>query len=176
MHIRQEQPSDYEVLTEVIQAAFKHDVFSDQQEYQLVIDLRKSKAYIPELALVAEIDDVVVGHILLTKIVIEDGSERYPSLALAPISVHPNYQRRGIGRHLIERAHEQARLLGYRSVVLVGHADYYPRFGYRPAACFGIQLPFPAPKENCMALELEKGSLKGVKGMVIYSKAFGLDN
>lgn len=176
MEIRQERPEDFSALATLIQAAFKHDVFSNQQEHRLVEDLRKSEAYIPELALVAEENGLLKGHILLTKIVIRDGEVDHPSLALAPVSVHPSYQRQGIGQRLIETAHERARGLGFSAVILVGHADYYPRFGYRPTVEFGIQLPFPAPEENCMALELVEGSLKDVQGMVIYSAAFDLDN
>ena len=174
MLIREERITDFKPIGELIKLAFKNDVFSDQQEHRLVADLRDSTAYIPELALVAELDGQLVGHILLTKIVIQDGEQEYPALALAPVSVHPDFQRQGIGRELIEVAHQRARDLGNKLVVLVGHADYYPRFGYCPTADFGIHLPFPAPRENCMVLELVPGALNGVKGTVIYSAPFGL--
>lgn len=174
MHIRQERHTDFEPIQLLIKAAFKQDVFSDQQEHQLVANLRASDAYIPELALVAEVADQVVGHILLSRIVIRDGEQDYPALALAPVSVHPNFQRQGIGQRLIETAHEQARELGHEAIILVGHADYYPRFGYRPTADFDIRLPFPAPPENCMALELVSGALSKMQGEVIYSDPFGL--
>ncbi|MEM7575573.1 MAG: N-acetyltransferase [Bacteroidota bacterium] len=174
MHIRQERNTDFEQIKLLIKAAFKQDVFSDQQEHHLVANLRKSDAYIPQLTLVAEVADQVVGHILLSRIIIRDGEQEYPVLALAPVSVHPNFQRQGIGQRLIETAHDQARVLGYQAIILVGHADYYPRFGYRPIADFGIRLPFPAPPENCMALELVPGALSEVQGEVIYSDPFGL--
>ena len=82
--------------------------------------------------------------------------------------------------NLIEKAfeneelsdHKRAKELGYKSVVLLGHEKYYPRFGYSQADRFGIELPFDVPKENCMAIELTKNGLEGVSGVVEYSKEF----
>lgn len=73
---------------------------------------------------------------------------------------------------LIEQAHQKARELGYKSIVLLGQEKNYPRFGYQQADTFGINLPFDVPKENCMAVELTKGGLDGVRGMVEYPKEF----
>ena len=171
-HIRQENAGDYDAVHNVIKAAFADVPYSDQSEPQLVKRLRTSDAFIPELSLVAEIDGRIVGHILLTKIQIKNGQREVSSLALAPVSVHPSHQGQGIGGALIHASHDIARTLGHQSIILLGHEDYYPRFGYRRTADFGISLPFEAPPENCMVIELEAGSLSGVQGIVQYPAAF----
>ncbi len=170
--IRQEQPKDYPLVSNLISAAFKNEPHSDQTESLLVGRLRKSEAFIPELSLVAELDGKIVGHILLTKIKIVNKGNSFESLALAPVSVLPAYQRKGIGRKLILEAHKIAKQLGYKSVALIGHENYYPKFGYKKASEFKITFPFEAPDENCMVFELFKNSLKNVKGMVEYPKEF----
>ena len=170
--IRQENEKDYKCVFSLIEKAFSTIEYSDHQEQFLVERLRKSDAFIPELSLVAEIEDKIVGHILLTKILIQNENQAFNSLALAPVSVLPEFQGKGIGAKLILRSHEIARQLGYESIVLLGHQDYYPRFGYELCEKYNIKLPFDVPAENCMVIELIKGSLEKVSGEVVYQKAF----
>jgi predicted N-acetyltransferase YhbS len=172
MVIRQETEADYKAVYELIKIAFASEKYSNHQEHLLVSRLRSAKAFVPALSLVAQVHEKVVGHILLTKIALKADHRDHKILALAPVSVLPAYQLQGIGSQLIVTAHQVAQKLGYRLVVLLGHAGYYPRFGYRPAHTFGIKLPFDAPAENCMAKELVKGSLKGIFGTVEYPKEF----
>jgi predicted N-acetyltransferase YhbS len=172
INIRPEKQADFSAVKTILKLAFANDEHSEQTEDLLVERLRKSPAYIPELALVATLEDEVIGHILLTKIDIVSSRGGTPSLALAPVSVHPDYQNQGFGGALIKTAHQQARQLGYGSIVLLGHSDYYPRFGYKLCRDYGIELPFPAPTENCMILELQEGALTGISGMVKYDQAF----
>lgn len=170
--IRQEEPADYPTVFNLIEAAFQNEPMSDHREQFLVDRLRKSLAFVPELSLIAEHEGKIIGHILLTKISIQNGEESYESLALAPVSVLPQYQRQGVGRKLINEAHRRAKTLNFNSVVLLGHQDYYPRFGYETASKYGIKLPFDIPEENCMAIELTPGGLNGVKGVVKYPDEF----
>lgn len=170
--IRQETEEDYPFVFEVIRKAFLNEPLSDQQEPYLVERLRKSEAFVPELSLVAEKDKQVVGQILLTKVCVKDKEKKYDSLALAPVSVAPEYQHQGIGGMLISKAHTEAQRLGFSSVILLGHAEYYPRFGYRPASLYGIYLPFEVPDDNCMAIELKEKALESVSGVVEYPRAF----
>lgn len=170
--IRKEIPADYDTVFKVIKEAFKNEEFSDQREQFLVRKLRNSSAFIPELSLVAVLDDEIVGHILLTKIKIKNGDIKTPSLSLAPVAVLPAYQKRGIGSKLIDVAHKKALNLGFTSIILIGHADYYPKFGYKKASTFGITLPFDAPDENCMAIELTDHALKSVSGKTEYPNEF----
>lgn len=179
--LRTEEEKDYKKVFEIIEQAFKTLEYSDHQEHFLVEKLRKSHNFIPELSIVADFvnDDTgekeLIGHILFTKISIESNSESFESLALAPVSVKPEYQNQGIGGHLIAFGHLIAQEMGYKSVVLVGHEKYYPKFGYRRASKFGITFPFDVPEENGMAIELVDNGLKNVKGIVKYPKEFGIE-
>ncbi|HLU90131.1 MAG TPA: N-acetyltransferase [Cyclobacteriaceae bacterium] len=170
--IREENRTDYDAVFDLIKKAFEKLALSDHREQFLVQRLRKSTAFVPELSMVAEVGDKIVGHILLTKLKIKDGQNEFDSLALAPVSVLPEFQGRGVGGRLIREAHKKARELGHPSIVLLGHAKYYPRFGYRQADKFGIEFPFDVPKEHCMVMELIENSLDGVRGTVEYPNEF----
>jgi predicted N-acetyltransferase YhbS len=172
MVIQQEQPADYPAVFALVEEAFRDLEISDHTEQFLVERLRKSDAFIPELSLVAEEEGKIVGHILLTKLKIRDGQQEFESLSLAPVAVLPNHQRQGIGAMLIEEAHRVARNLGYTSVILVGHENYYPRFGYKRASTFGISFSFEVPDANAMAVELTENGLAGIRGTVVYPSAF----
>ena len=172
MKIRQEIKNDFKEVFNLIEKAFKKEPFSDHKEQFLVERLRESKAFIPELSLVAEIDGKIVGHTLVSKIKIKNELNEFDSLALAPVSVLPEFQKRGIGGKLITEAHEKAKKLGHKSIVLLGHEKYYPKFGYEQADKYGIKLPFEVPKENCMVIELTENGLNGVSGTVEYPKEF----
>ncbi|SNT29745.1 Predicted N-acetyltransferase YhbS [Ekhidna lutea] len=170
--IRKEEPNDFHTVFNLIEKAFEPEQMTDHKEQFLVDRLRKSDAFIPELSLVAEFENNIVGHILLTKLKIKNGENEFDSLALAPVSVLPEYQGKGIGGMLIKEAHKRAKELGYQSIVLLGHEKYYPRFGYKQADNYKIELPFEVPKENCMAIELIENGLKDVSGTVEYPKEF----
>lgn len=170
MFIRQEQPDDYDKVYNVIKKAFLEAEHSDGNEQELVTALRKSKSFIPELSLVAVEQENIVGHILFTEIKIGNQTE----LALAPLSVHPEYQNKGIGLALIDRGHKIAIELGYRYSVVLGHSQYYPKAGYQPASSFGIKAPFDVLDKNFMAIKLIK-SAEDIQGMVKYDKAFGVN-
>lgn len=165
--IRQERPGDAQKVYEVVKRAFAGAEHTDGGEQDLVVRLRKSRAYLPELALVAETEGKIAGYILFTKISIGERVE----LALAPLAVAPEYQRRGIGGALILEGHRIAKELGYEYCVVLGSAAYYPRFGYRPACTFGILPPFEAPRENFMARNLQ-GRETPCPGTVAYAPEF----
>ncbi|MCW1240226.1 GNAT family N-acetyltransferase [Bacillus pretiosus] len=169
--IRQEQQSDYKKTEEVVQKAFLKEEFSDKTEHELVSRIRKCEAFIPELSIVA-VNEEIVGHILLSKIKIEQGATSVESLALAPISVARGHQKKGIGGKLIGAALEKAKELGYGSVVVLGHPEYYPKFGFKKASEWNIKAPFEVPDEVFMVMELSENALQGVEGIVQYSSAF----
>lgn len=174
--IRQEEEKDHLKVFQLTEEAFRNMEHSDHQEHFLVEQLRNSEAFIPELSLVAETENgEIAGHILFTKLKIQNGDETFESLALAPVSVHPDFQNRGIGGQLILRGHSIAKESGYTSVILIGHESYYPKFGYEKTTNFGISFPFEIPEINGMAVELVKDGLKNVKGIVKYPKEFGID-
>jgi len=170
--IREEKSTDFKAVFSLIEKAFKTEKLSDHKEQFLVERLRKSKSFIPQLSVVAEIQNKIIGHILVTKLKIKNDQTEFDSLALAPVSVLPEYQGNGIGGMLIKEAHKTAKELGYKSIVLLGHEKYYPKFGYELTDKYGIELPFDVPKENCMVIELTENGLNGVTGMVEYPKEF----
>jgi predicted N-acetyltransferase YhbS len=171
--IRQERPEEYSSTEEMTKQAFSHEEYSDKKEHLLVNKIRKSDAFIPELSLVAiNQSHEVVGHILLSKITIIDHDKVADSLALAPVSVAPSFQNKGIGSQLIRAALQKAKEFGFQSVIVLGHKDYYPKFGFKQAVLWNITPPFEVPDEVFMALELSEHSLRNVRGIVHYSKAF----
>ncbi|MGB0776423.1 MAG: GNAT family N-acetyltransferase [Flavobacteriaceae bacterium] len=174
IEILKEQKEDYQAIEDLLIEAFKDDPYSDHLEHDLVKRLRASDDYISDLALVAKIDDEVVGFILLSpiEVVSENSDQRYKGLALAPVAVLPKFQKKGIGAELINRGHSYVEALGYQFVVLLGHPEYYPRFGYETCSKHGIHFHFQVPDHFCMVKELVPGSLAQVNGMVQYPEAF----
>lgn len=173
--IRQEQKSDYESTEKVIEIAFASAEQSDQNEHNLVSRIRQSDVFIPELSLVAVNKDKneILGHILLSKVLIDNGdNQKVESLALAPVSVLPDYQNKGIGQSLIQKSLEKAKELGFKSVIVLGHPEYYPKFGFRKSSKWQIKAPFEVPEEALMAIELEECSLDNVSGVIEYPSVF----
>lgn len=169
LEIRQESQNDYKEVYNVIKIAFETAEQSDGNEHDLVTALRKSNNFIPELSLVAIKDNKIVGHILFTKIKIGE----YEEIALAPLAVLPQYQRKGIGRKLIEEGHKIAKELGYHYSIVLGSENYYPKFNYVPAIQYGIKAPFEVPNENFMATKLNNTDID-ITGTVEYAKEFGI--
>ena len=101
-----------------------------------------------------------------------DGDKSVTSLALAPVAVVPEQQKKGIGSQLIRTALKKAKEIGFQSIIVLGHPDYYPKFGFKPASLWNIRAPFEVPNEIFMALELTENSLENVQGVVHYSKPF----
>lgn len=173
--IKQEQVEDYKVTEEVVKSAFANAEHSDRNEHHLVSRMRNSNGFIPELSLVAVDQDHhkrIVGHILLSKIKIITDVQVIESLALAPVSVLPEYQNKGIGKLLISEALKKAKKLEYESVIVLGHPEYYPKFGFKKASAWGIKAPFEVPDEAFMAMELSENTLNKVSGVVEYPSIF----
>lgn len=169
MNIRAARPTDFDAIDKLIESAFATAEHSDGNEHNLVKALRKDEAYIPELSLVAEIENQVVGHIMFTRAAVGNRT----LLALAPLSVLPNYQRQGIGQALIKEGHRIAKALGYDFSVVLGSEHYYPKMGYMAADTFGIKAPFDVPRENFMAYQLNPEA-QPIEGTLVYAQAFGL--
>lgn len=167
--IRRETPADYNTVYQVVKEAFDSAEHSDGNEQDLVVALRKGPSYIPELALVACSDGGIIGHIMFTRV--EIGGN--PALALAPLAVLPDFQRQGVGSALVREGHRIAAELGFGHSVVLGSAQYYPKFGFAPASRFRIHAPFEVPDENFMAVRLCE-TAEPVAGTVRYDQAFGI--
>ena len=161
--IRFEDPRDAAEIRETNEQAFGAPF-----EAQLVDALRGSP---DSISLVATNDDRVIGHILFTPITI-DPPAAIRVAGLAPMAVRPSFQRQGIASQLVRAGLEECRQRGYAAVIFVGHAEYYPRFGFVPAHTKGLECEFPVPQEAFMALELRAGALTGISGVVRYRPEF----
>ncbi len=135
----------------------------------MVVKLRNSKSFVPKLSLVAECDNKIAGHILFTEALVN----KTGVLALAPLSVAPEYQNKGIGMSLIKQGHSIAVELGYKYSVVLGYPGYYTKAGYVRASKYGIMPPFEIEDEKFMAICFDKNDAK-LNGVIKYDKAFGI--
>ncbi|OOE12744.1 GNAT family N-acetyltransferase [Fictibacillus arsenicus] len=167
IRIRTERNGDQKAITQINDLAFKGD-----NESRLVNAIRNSDLFVPELSLVAESDGELIGHILFSIVHIKSGKDEIPTLALAPMAVVPEHQNRGVGSLLVEEGLKRAKDQGFENVVVLGHPEFYPKFGFIPASTKEIEAPFPVPDEVFMALEIKEGSLDQIKGKIVYPPAF----
>ena len=165
--IRREERDDYNEIRIINELAF-----NQKNEGKLLDDLRKKSDFNNLLSLVAETKGRIVGHILFYPIKIKNEKEEFIVLSLAPMAVHPDYQNKGIGIKLVKEGLEAAKETGYNSVIVVGHPNYYPRFGFSPASKWNIKLPIECPDDVFLAIELKKDSLKNVSGLVEFPKEY----
>ncbi|MCX5866743.1 MAG: N-acetyltransferase [Proteobacteria bacterium] len=165
MEIRKEKPEDFAAVRRVNELAF-----GQPAEATLVEALRGAGQAM--LSLVALENDRVVGHILFSPVTITGASGPDQVLGLAPMAVLPERQKSGVGTLLVKTGLDECWRLGYRAVVVLGHPDYYPRFGFVPAGRFGLNCEYDAPEEAFMALELEPGALGSRGGTVKFHPEF----
>lgn len=167
MNIRPETPADFPALYDFIREAFKTAPVSDGTEQDFVNKLRVGGNYVAELALVAEENGKIIGHIMLTetRIAAADGTER-TALILAPLCVAQGERGKGYGAKLVEEAFLRARKLGYDSCLLVGDSGYYGRFGFAPMSRFGLTSKQDIAPQYTLACELTPGALFNAGGAV----------
>jgi len=161
--IRDATPKDFPAIRQVARHAFGQD-----DEANLVEQLRADGDVLVELV---EASDIALqGHILYSPLRIERGDASLAAAALAPVAVLPGLQRRGIGGALIRAGNARCAALDLSAIIVLGHTDYYPQFGFSAAAAESLEAPFSGP--HFMALELRPGALKA-GGRVRYARAFG---
>ena len=164
IEVRTEEPGDREAVRRVNEAAFETATEAD-----LVDALREAGDSVPELCLVAVEGGEVVGHVCMSRARVGE----VEVLALAPMAVLPERQNQGIGGDLVREGLSRAEGTGFPLVIVLGHADYYPRFGFDPASAYGLKAPFEVPDENWMAYTLPAYE-PGTRGTVVYAKAFAI--
>lgn len=140
MLIRLEARRDITAIDAVHRRAFATEDGTEPVEVGLVRALRLDEAWVPALSLVAELGESVVGHVMAT----EGEVGGFVGLGLGPVGVLPERQGAGIGSGLLHAVLAAADALNYPLVALVGHLDYYPRFGFVAASSLGIEAPDPA--------------------------------
>lgn len=168
MLIRPETPADFDAIRAVVAAAFTSDV-----EAKLVDDIRSDPCYRPELALVAEEDGEIVGHVMINHAELHDGETVHRIAMLSPLAVAPARQKDGIGSALVRGAVARTDALGDPVMVLEGSPAYYPRFGFVDARTLGITIHLPdwAPPEAGQALPLSAYD-PALRGTVVYPPPF----
>jgi putative acetyltransferase len=165
MVIRAEEPRDSRAIHSVEAAAF-----GQPTEAELVDALRRDAT--PLVSLVADDAGAIVGHALFSPVTL-DGNPALRLMGLGPMAVAPARQRSGIGAALVREGLAACARTGIAGVVVLGHPEYYPRFGFVPASRFGIGSEYDAPDEAFMAIELVAGTLAAATGTVRYHPAFG---
>jgi len=175
--IRPERPGEQRVVEETTRDAFWNLYVPGAEEHYLVHKIRKSPDFIPELALVAELDGRVVGSIFFTKsYILTDAGEKVSTVTFGPVSVIPELHNRGIGQRLINEAIARAKELGYRAILIHGYPGYYQRFGFQPAKAFNISNPLGQYRAAHQALELYDGALHGITGKAYESPDMEMDS
>ena len=155
MVIRQATQFEAPTITQLVQTAFQTAQVSDGKEQDFVLRLRDSGAYLPELELVAEKDGQLIGHIMLTKQLIQTKSGKWQEhILVAPLCVELEHRNQGIGEKLLKVGLEKAKLMGYTAAFLVGNPDYYCRFGFRQTTEFGIHNTNGIPDQFVLGIEL----------------------
>jgi putative acetyltransferase len=160
-----ETESDHAAVRAVNEAAFESPAEAD------LVDALRQQAR-PVISLVAESGGEIVGHIMFSPISLDDDDEMV-IMGLAPMAVSPANQREGIGSALVREGLARCRQIGSGAVVVLGHPQYYPRFGFVPASEFGIDSEYDVPDEVFMALEIQPGALDNIGGIARYHEAFG---
>jgi len=162
---RQEKPGDQLAIRGVnVQG------FGTSEEADLVDALRQANAIV--LSMVALDGEDIIAHILFTEVVVTRADSRFTGIGLGPMAVLPCYQRKGIGSRLLQIALDKCRRLDYDFVVVLGHPEFYSKFGFSPAKPYGISCEFDAPDEAFMVLELRENALAGSSGIVHYRDEF----
>jgi putative acetyltransferase len=124
------------------------------------------------LSLVALLDEQVVGHIVFSPVTIKSSKSSFEAIAFRPMAVLPSHQRSGIGSQLVRVGLEEYRKMGQSIVIVLGHSEFYPHFGFKPSLPFGIRWEQDVPAEVFMVAELNEGALKGRGGVVVYQPEF----
>ena len=163
--IRNEEAADYAAVYEV-----NREAFGRCNEADLVDVLRRVAD--PQISLVATWEGEVVGHIFFSPVSIGEGDSTTLALGLGPMAVDPDFQRRGVGSALVRAGLEACRRAGHKIVVVIGHPNFYPRFGFVSARRRGLGCEYAVPDEVFMVAELEPNALAGVSGMVRYLPEF----
>jgi len=164
--IRAESIEDHSDVRRVVESAFGRPAEAD------LVDALREKAS-PTISLVAVVEGKVIGHIFFSPVTIDSGDTVFGAIGLAPLAVLPANQNQGVGSELVRQGLGECRRLGHDVVVVLGHPNYYPRFGFKPASSKGIRCEYDVPDEVFMVTELKSDALAGRSGWVRYHSEFG---
>ncbi|MGF1613409.1 MAG: GNAT family N-acetyltransferase [Gammaproteobacteria bacterium] len=164
---RKVEESDLRAIADVVLAAF--GPAEGEQIVQLIADLSVDASAQPVRSLVATLDDRLVGYILFTRARVDTAEREVSAALLAPLAVHPDFQSQPIGDQLVREGLRQLAEADVDLVFVLGHPEYYPRFGFAPAGIRGFEAPYPIPPSNAgawMVLGFRPGIVAAVAGQV----------
>jgi putative acetyltransferase len=163
--LREERSEDIEAIR-----AVNFEAFGQPQEGRLVDALRDNGGVL--LSMVAVSAEQIIGHILYSPVSIATSAGELIGAGLGPMAVHPDFQRQGIGSRLVEAGNQKIRDAGYPFIVVLGHPQYYPRFGFQAASRHGIRCEWDVPDNVFMMLVLDEMKMKNVSGLAKYREEF----
>ncbi|MDA9470125.1 GNAT family N-acetyltransferase [Enterococcus sp. 5H] len=166
MLIRLENEQDFAAIYSFTKEAFKTAKVKDGNEQDFVERLRKSEDYLPSLAFVAEENNEIIGHVMLTKVRIKGENQIFEELILAPLTVRLDQRNKGLGSQLMNKAEQAAISQGYQAIVLIGDPQYYGRFGYTRAEQFGIVSDSGIPSDYLLIKKIGQTELANIAGTV----------
>ncbi len=162
IELRDEKPNDLAAIHALNELAF-----GQEQEANIVDALRQNGA--ARLSLVATVGGQVVGHIMYSPITV---AGKFEGAALGPMAVLPEYQGKGVGSKLVRAGNQRLKSEGCPYIIVLGHAEYYPRFGFKPASTFGVTCEWDVPDNVFMLLALDEAKVRGMSGKSQYRPEF----
>ncbi|MFP4479050.1 MAG: GNAT family N-acetyltransferase [Candidatus Izemoplasmatales bacterium] len=176
LNIRNENKKDQGIVEEMTRQAFYKEKDKEEKGFgcseHFFVHLLRKKDGIQDLNLVATIQDEIVGHVIYSKSYIQTPDKKLPVITFGPLTVKKAYQNKGIGSQLLKYSLEKAKGLGFGAVIIFGHPNYYPRFGFVPARHYNLKTKDGQTFDAFMALELKTGYLSNIEGKFIESDIF----
>lgn len=174
--IRNEEESDYQAVEEMTRKAFWNLYTPGCNEHYLAHIIRMHTDFLPELDLVIEADQQIIGNIMYTKAkLIDESGEEKSIVSFGPVSIMPEYQRMGYGKKLIEYSFEQAAALGYEAIVIFGNPSNYVSRGFKSCKKYNVCLDNGTYPTAMLVKELKAGALDGRKWVYVQSPAFEIN-
>ncbi|MCL2804364.1 MAG: N-acetyltransferase [Treponema sp.] len=173
--LRLEEEKDYRNVEDLTREAFWNEHFPGCDEHLLIHNLRKAKEFVKELDFVAIHENLIVGNIVYVKTTVKDDDKEHDMLTFGPVSVLPEYQKKGIGKKLIIHTINISRTMGYKAIIIYGDPEYYKKFGFFESKKYNItnkEGKFPAA---LLVLELYPDALNGIKGIFDEGKAYEIN-
>lgn len=171
INIKRETPADYKIVEEITREAFWNLYVPGCEEHLLVHNLRQSKDFIKELSFIIELDNEIVGSIFYShSTIVSPSGNEYKTISFGPVSIHPKYHRQGLGFKLITHSINEAKKLGFTSIVIGGYPYHYNIYGFTGAKKYNIYLPDGKFYTGILALELKPDALADISGAVHFSE------
>jgi predicted N-acetyltransferase YhbS len=173
--LRVEEEKDYSIVENITREAFWNVYRPGCDEHLVIHNMRNASEFIRELDYVAIYNNEIVGNIVYVKSKIISAIKEYDVLTFGPISVLPMYQKKGIGKKLIEHTIKKSKEIGFNAIIIYGNPKYYEKFGFKNTKEYGITDMEGNYSDALMVLELFPNSLKNIKGKFFEGKIYKIN-